>query len=52
MLKKLAGYLAIAFVIFYVVTAPSQAADAVESTGDGLRRAGDSVATFFNDLFS
>jgi hypothetical protein len=49
--KKVLTWTAILFAIFYILSAPDDAANAVRSAGDGLRAAGDSVAEFFNALF-
>ena len=52
MAKKLLTWTAIAFAVFYVLSAPSSAAGAVSAAAAGLREAGDSVAVFFNSLFT
>jgi hypothetical protein len=50
--KKALTWLAIAFAVFYVLSSPSGAADAISSAGGGLREAGDSLAVFFEQLFT
>jgi hypothetical protein len=50
--KKTLTWVAIAFAVFYVLSQPSGAADALRSAGGGLREAGDSLALFFEQLFT
>jgi hypothetical protein len=48
--KRLLLLLAIAFVLFWLLTAPEDAAQAVSDIADLLRRAAQSVVAFFNAL--
>lgn len=52
MLKKVLVWLIAAFAVFYLITAPQAAADAVKSAGSGLQTAGQSVIDFFDALAS
>jgi large-conductance mechanosensitive channel len=49
-LKKVIGWLVIAFVIFYVIQAPEASANLVRSAGQALGNAAESVATFIGSL--
>lgn len=49
-LKKLAIYGGIAFVIFYLVTQPTDAASAVNSAAAWVQNAADSISTFVSSL--
>lgn len=51
-MKKVLLWVAVGFAVYYVLSAPDQAAQAVRSAGTGLRAAGNSVAAFFNALFT
>jgi hypothetical protein len=46
-IKKWAGYAAIALLLFFVVTAPNQAAASARNIGSTLSEAASSVTTFF-----
>jgi hypothetical protein len=48
--KKIVGLIAIALLIFFVVTQPSAAATSVENITGTLRGAAESVTTFFTEL--
>ena len=48
--KKVLGYLVVAFLVFYLVTQPDAAGDAVQSLFDLLQRGADAVVTFFRSL--
>ncbi|MCO1657518.1 hypothetical protein [Pseudonocardia humida] len=48
--KKIVGLLAIALLIFFVVTQPGTAATSVQNIGDTLRNAAESITTFFARL--
>lgn len=50
MLKKIATWLVIAFIIFFLLTQPTQAAAAVKSVGTGLHHGADQLAQFFSNL--
>jgi hypothetical protein len=50
--KKVLTWVIIAFAVFYVLSAPGSAANAVRGAAGGLREAGDSVAVFFENLFT
>lgn len=49
-LKRTLGWLLIAFVIFYVIKYPDQAADTVHSIGTGIGDGFDKVAQFVREL--
>lgn len=49
-LKKLVTYLLIAFLIFFVVTAPAGAADIVRSATRGLGQLADGLSSFIKSL--
>ncbi|HEY2174189.1 MAG TPA: hypothetical protein VGH85_10310 [Mycobacteriales bacterium] len=48
--KKLVSWLAIAFVIFYVIQSPHQSADIIRSIGSGLSSAANQIAEFVRSL--
>ncbi|ACZ85873.1 MULTISPECIES: hypothetical protein [Streptosporangium] len=50
--KKVATYVAVAFVAFYLFTKPAQAADAVTGVFDGIVRGADQLALFFTRVLS
>jgi hypothetical protein len=49
-LKQILSWAAIAFVAFYLVTQPAAAGHFVHTILDGLKSAGNSLATFFNSI--
>jgi hypothetical protein len=49
--KKIVGFLAIAFLLFVVITQPAAAANTVSSILGVLRNAAESVSTFIQSLF-
>jgi len=49
-IKKILTWAAIAFVIFYLVSQPSSAANVVQTVAGGLGSAADSLSTFVNNL--
>lgn len=49
-IRKIVGVLAIALLIFFVVTQPGSAADTVQNIGSILYNAASSVVTFFTEL--
>ncbi len=49
--KKVAAWLVVAFLLFYVITAPESSADAVRSIFDALAEAARSFARFLQSLF-
>jgi hypothetical protein len=49
-MKKNMKYVAIAFVLFYLLSQPGNAANVVNSAFAMLGNAGDSIATFVNGL--
>ncbi|AEA23314.1 hypothetical protein ACFQ34_26365 [Pseudonocardia benzenivorans] len=49
--KKIVGILAIALVIFFVITSPSAAAGFLSNLGSILNNAATSVISFFQQLF-
>jgi large-conductance mechanosensitive channel len=50
-LKKVIGWLIVAFVVFYVIRAPDQSAQIVRNAGHALGNAASSLATFVGSLF-
>lgn len=48
--KKIVGLLAIALLIFFVVTQPGSAAQSVQNIGGILSDAANSIVTFFTEL--
>ena len=49
--KKIVGLLAIALLIFFIITQPSTAAASVQNIGSILRNAAESITNFFVQLF-
>jgi hypothetical protein len=49
-LKKVIALLLIGFVIYYLLTTPSSAADAVNDAFDGIMDAFRQIGVFFNEL--
>jgi hypothetical protein len=49
-LKKVITWLAVAFVIFYVIQAPEKSAEIVKSAGETLGDAASSLADFVGSL--
>lgn len=49
-LKRTVSWLLIAFVIFYVVKYPEQAADSVHSIGENIGEGFDKIAQFVREL--
>jgi hypothetical protein len=50
--KKGLTFLVIAFALFYLVTQPAAAADAVKAVGDAIGQTFESIIAFFNALSS
>jgi hypothetical protein len=48
--KRVLTWLALAFVVFYVISAPEASADIVRSAGQALGDAATSLASFFESL--
>ncbi len=48
--KKVLTWLALAFVVFYVISAPESSADFVRTAGQALGDAASSLASFFESL--
>jgi hypothetical protein len=48
--KKIVTWAAVIFIAYYLVTQPTGAGHAVGSLLNGLKSAGNSLATFFNSL--
>ena len=48
--KKVLTWLALAFVVFYVISAPESSADFVRTAGHALGDAASSLASFFESL--
>lgn len=49
-IKSLLGWAVIAFLAFYLLTQPVGAGHLAHSLLDGLKSAGNSLATFFNSI--
>ena len=49
-LKKVLVWLAIAFVVFYVIQQPESSAEMVKSAGEALGSAASSISSFFTSL--
>lgn len=49
-LKRLAGWAAVAFVIWFVIEQPVEAAHLVHNIGAGLSAAGKGLSTFFSSI--
>jgi hypothetical protein len=49
-IRKTAPWIALGFVLWYLIGAPEAAAHTVKSAGRGLAAAADSLATFVNTL--
>ena len=49
-MKRLLTLAVIAFAVFYLLTQPASAADAVRGAGGVLQNAFDAIITFFNQL--
>jgi large-conductance mechanosensitive channel len=50
LVKKVLGWLVIAFVVFYVIKAPESSAEIVRSAGQALGDAASSLAAFVGSL--
>ena len=48
--RKAVTWIAIAFVVFYVLTQPGNAGNTVDSIFSALQRAGNSLATFVSSI--
>lgn len=48
--KRVLGYLVVGFLVFYLVTSPDAAGDAVQSLFGLLEQGADAVVTFFQSL--
>ena len=48
--RKVVGWLLLAFVLFYVITAPDESADLVRKIVDGLGSAADSFSEFIQSV--
>ena len=49
-MKKVLTWLALAFVIFYIISAPESSADFVRTVGESLGKVVASIANFFDGL--
>lgn len=49
-LKRLVGILALLFLVFWVITSPTSAADTLKNIGDILAMAANSIVEFFTQL--
>jgi hypothetical protein len=52
MLRRIVLWLAIVFAVFYILTAPGDAADAVQGAAGALAAAGRAFLTFIDALFA
>lgn len=50
MLKKILTWVAVIFVVFYLITEPTSAGHLISSAFSGVKAAGASLATFVNSL--
>lgn len=50
--KKVITYVAVAFVVFYLFTKPTQAANAVNGVFDGIIHGADQLAVFFTNVLT
>ncbi|GAA5052618.1 hypothetical protein HNP84_001471 [Thermocatellispora tengchongensis] len=50
--KKVATYAAVAFVVFYLFTRPTDAASAVNGVIAGIMNGADQLATFFSEVLT
>ena len=50
-MKKALSWVGVAFLVFYIVTQPGDAADLLRSLGDGLRDIATGFGTFISDVF-
>lgn len=50
-LKKILGFVAIALVVFFIITQPAGAAGSIQNIGNILYNAAQSVTSFFTQLF-
>jgi hypothetical protein len=50
MVKKVLTWLVVAFLVFYLLSQPVEAAKAVRGVGDGLAHAASQLAAFFTNL--
>lgn len=51
MVKKILIWLAIGFAVFYLLSQPTGAANAIKGAADGIASAFNSIITFFTSLF-
>ncbi len=51
MIKKVLAILAIAFAAYYLLTAPTSAADAVSGAASAVADGFEAIITFFTELF-
>jgi hypothetical protein len=49
-LRRIVGFLVLALIIFFIVTQPESAADAVRAIAATLKDAAESITTFFTEL--
>ncbi len=50
-MKKIVGLLAIAFLLFFIITDPTSSAGVFQTILSTLRDAAQAIATFFKNLF-
>jgi hypothetical protein len=51
-LRKAATYIGVAFVVFFVLSSPTDAGDVVQAPFDGLRQAAEALAAFVKACWS
>lgn len=49
-MQRIVGFIVLALIIFFIITQPRSAANAVQSIGGTLRDAAESVTLFFREL--
>lgn len=50
-LKKIVGFLVVIFVLFWIISYPSNASSSVNSVLGNLHQAGNSMVTFLHNVF-
>ena len=50
-MRRVLGFIALAFVIFYILTQPVNSANAVRGAGSMLQNAASALATFLQSIF-
>lgn len=50
-IKKVAGWTAVAFMMWFVITQPSGAAGMIQNMGDIMQNAAEGMSTFMTSIF-